>query len=78
MDTTTSLVLTGGVVALGQWSQKKSVSIRMFVGIGFVAIILAALNNANPKLASQFAALILVAALLMNVIPISKAFGFTK
>lgn len=79
MDTTTSVVLTSVIVAVGQWSKKDGkITIKLVIGMMVLAIILAAMESGNEKLARQFAALILVGALLTNVVPITKKLGFSK
>lgn len=79
MDTTTLTVLSVVIVTVGQWSKKDGkVSIKLVVGGMVLAIMLAAMDSANEKLARQFAALILVTVLLTYMIPIAKKLGFTK
>lgn len=79
MDTTTSVVATAVVVSVGEWSKPdRKFSIRNVVGFMMLAIFLAALEAGNEKFARQFAALILVSALFVYAIPISKKLGFTK
>lgn len=78
MNTTTTVVATGIVVAGGQWAKNKQVDIKTFVGIGVLAILLALLGEGNAKLAEQFGVLILVGAILMYAIPIAKGLGYTK
>jgi hypothetical protein len=79
MDTTTSTVLTTLVVFAGQWAKKdEGPSIKLVVGGMVLAVMLSALSQANEKLASQFAALILVGALLIYIQPISKKLGYSK
>ena len=79
MDTTTSVVLTGVVVLTGQWAKKdEGPSIKLVVGGMVLAVMLSALSQSNEKLASQFAVLILVTALLMYARPISKKLGYSK
>jgi len=79
MDTTTSVVLTTLVVFAGQWAKKdEGPSIKLVVGGMVLAIILSAMSQGNEKLASQFAALILVGALLMYIQPIAKKLGYSK
>lgn len=79
MDTTTSVVLTGVVVFAGQWAKKdEGPSVKLVVGGMVLAVILSAMSQTNEKLASQFALLILVSALLMYMQPISKKLGFSK
>lgn len=79
MDTTTSVVLTTLVVFTGQWAKKnEGPSIKLVVGGMVLAVILSTLSQKNEKLASQFATLILVGALLMYVQPIVKKLGYSK
>lgn len=79
MDTTTAVFATGIVVFTGQWAKKdEGPSIKLVVGGMVLALILAGMSQANEKLASQFATLILVGALLMYVIPIAKKLGYSK
>lgn len=72
MDTTTATVATGIVVTLGQWNKQKKVTSKVLVGTAGVAIFLALIANANEKLASQFATLILVAAIMFYGIDIAE------
>lgn len=79
MDTTTSAVLTVVIVTVGQWAKKDGkISIKLVVGMMVLTLMLSALEQGNEKLAKQFAALVLVTALLMNVVPIAKKLGYTK
>lgn len=79
MDTTTAVVATGIVVFTGQWAKKnEGPSIKLVVGGTVLAVMLSVISQANEKLASQFAVLILVGALLIYVIPISKKLGYSK
>lgn len=73
MKTTTSVVLTGAIVAAGQWADDKQISIKMVVGVGILALSLAALSEVNTQLAEQFGVLILVGAFLIYVVPVTKA-----
>lgn len=78
MDTTTSVIATGVVVTTGRWAQEKQLNMKMFVGFGAVAIFLAVMQSGNEKLAEQFAALILVSAVLIYGVPIGKKLGGLK
>lgn len=73
MKTTTTVVLTGGITAVGHWAQDKKLDIAFFVGIGVLAIGLAALSEVNLEFAQQLSTLILVAAAFYYGVPISKA-----
>jgi hypothetical protein len=76
MDTNTSMVLTGVIVAGGQWAQSKTIPIKIVVGGGIAAIFLAAISATNDKLARQFALLILVGAIFAYGIPIATKLGY--
>lgn len=79
MDTTSAVVATGIVVFAGQWAKEnEGPSIKLVVGGMVLALFLAAMSQSNEKLASQFATLILVGALLTYVIPITKKLGYSK
>lgn len=79
LDTTTAVVATGIVVFTGQWAKKdEGPSVKLVVGGMVLAVMLSAMSQANEKLASQFASLILVGALLTYVIPITKKLGYSK
>lgn len=77
MKTTTSVVLTGAIVAAGQWADDKQISIKMVVGVGILALSLAALSEVNSTIAEQFGVLILVGAFLIYVVPVTKALKLT-
>jgi hypothetical protein len=79
MDTTTSVVITVVIVAVGQWSKKDGkLSIKLVIGMMALTLMLSAIENSNEKFARQFAALILVAALLIYLVPITKKLGLNK
>jgi hypothetical protein len=79
LDTTTAVVATGIVVFAGQWAKKdEGPSIKLVVGGTVLAVMLSVMSQADEKLASQFASLVLVAALLKYAIPIAKKLGYTK
>lgn len=78
MNVGTSVVLTGVIVTAGQWAEDKSMKMKTFVGLGVLALSLAALSEADTKLAETFGALILVTALLYYARPIAKGLGYTK
>lgn len=58
MNTTNAAVGTGAIVVLGRWSEGQGISIRVVVGVLFLAFGLAVLPE---RLAVPFAWLILVA-----------------
>lgn len=79
MDTTTAVVATGIVVFAGQWAKKdEGPSVKLVVGGMVLAVMLSVMSQSNEKLASQFAVLILVSALLLYIQPIAKKLGYSK
>jgi hypothetical protein len=71
-------VLAAGITAVGYWAQKRQLTMRYFVGVGILAVILAGIGEVDAGLAEKFGALIVAAALLYYGVPIAKAFGYTK
>lgn len=78
METGPSVVGTAAIVALGRWSQDKSIDMRYVVGTGIYAVIISLIEQGNTKLAQQFALLVFVGALFMNVIPVASKLGFLR
>jgi hypothetical protein len=79
MDTTTAVFATGIVVFAGQWAKEdEGPSIKLVVGGMVLAVFLSAMSQSNDKLASQFATLVLVGAILTYAIPITKKLGYSK
>lgn len=75
MDTTTSVVGTAVVVAAGLWTKDQHIDMRYVVGTGVYALSIAALGNANTKLAEQLALLVFVTAVLVYGVDIAKGLG---
>lgn len=78
MEVTTTAVLTGAVVTAGRISQGKKISARVIVGAGILALVLSAINQGRPELASAFGMLILVGALLNYGVPLAQKLGFHR
>ena len=79
MDTTTSVVLAVIITAVGEWSKPDGkLSVKLVIGMMVLALFLSAMESANADFAKKFAMLILVGAIFVNVIPITKKLGFTK
>lgn len=78
MDTTTAVVGTVGVVALGKWATDKKIDLKFAVGTGIYAAAISILGQSNSKFAQQFATLVFVTALLLYIVKITNALGFTK
>lgn len=77
-STTNAVVLTGAIVVAGYWANGRKLTIRLAIGGAVLMFGLAALNEADPNLASKFAVLIVVAALFMYGPGIAKKTGLTK
>jgi phosphate starvation-inducible membrane PsiE len=78
MDTGTAVVATGLIVAVGHFAKDQQIPVRVFVGVGIYAVILAMLQQGNEELAAKFALLVLLAALFLYTIPIARKAGFTN
>lgn len=78
MNTTNSVVATAAIVTVGKWSNDEPLTPRIFVGGMFLALGLAMMEQANQKLASRFALLILVAATFSYVPSIAYKAGLTN
>jgi hypothetical protein len=76
MDATTAAVATGIVVVAGEWTSGKGLTARAVIGSGIYCIILSVMDQSQPQFAGTFAALILVTACLLYVLPITKALGY--
>jgi hypothetical protein len=78
VNTTSSLMLTGGIVTLGRWAEGKPLSMRVVLGAGFVALMLAGVSNADKEFGRKFALLILVIALYAYGPPILTRSGLAS
>jgi len=75
MDVTTSAIATALTVTVGRWSQGKQLTMQMIFGFVILTIFLAVMQDANSKLAQQFALLILITAVLIYGVDIGKKVG---
>jgi len=78
MNTTSAVVGIGVLTVAGRWSQGKPLDIRIAIGIGALALFLAALNEGYPELTSRFTILILLGALFTYGPAIFKKAGLIK
>lgn len=76
MNTTTTAVMTGVLVAAGRWAQGKGVGVEIAIGTAGVALILSLLANANEMLAQRFGLLILLAAAFAFLPTIVNKLGY--
>ncbi len=77
-STTNSTILTATIVTAGRWQEGKPLSVGVVVGAGFLAFSLAAISEANIKLAQNFGLLILAAAIYRFGPALFAAIGATK
>lgn len=78
MKTVTTVVGTGGIVALSRWSNDKTIDARMVLGLSVLALGLAALTEANAPLAENLGTLVFVTALLLYGPTVVKGLGLSK
>lgn len=78
MNTTTSAVASGVIVAFGTWAQEKPLTIKIAIGTGGVALILSLMSQANEELAQKFGMLILLASAFAYLPAIVKKLGLSK
>ena len=57
------VLLTTVIVVAGTWSKKKTISVPQVVGGGLLALSFVVVQDAQPKLAQQFAWLLLATSL---------------
>jgi hypothetical protein len=76
MSTSSSVILTGLTVAAGTWANGGHIGVRPVLGLGFVALFLATISQADEELAAKFALLILLAAVFIYGPPVVKKIGF--
>lgn len=78
MNTTSSVVIVGAVVAAGMWQREKTISMRFVVGMGVFTLGLAAIGEINAEFARQLGMLMVVSSLFLYGPDIAKGLGFTK
>lgn len=77
MNTTTSTLLGGSFVVLGQWVQGKGLGGKVIVNTLFVALALSIMGQVNDSLARKFGVLFLIVAVLGNARPVLSKAGLT-
>lgn len=78
MNTTTTTVAAGAIVAFGTWAQDKPLTIKIAIGTGGVALILSLIAQADEGLAQKFGMLVLLAAAFAYLPDIVKKLGLDK
>jgi hypothetical protein len=77
VNTTTTTVGTGLIIAAGKWANGEHLDIKIAIGVGALAVSLAVLSNANENLANIFAAAIFFGALLKYLPALVTKLGWT-
>jgi hypothetical protein len=70
MDTTAAVVGTGVLVVAGKWAAGETITIKLAIGVGVLALCFAVFDAVNPDLASKFALLVLFFAALKYLPPL--------
>lgn len=79
MDAATTVAATAAIIAVGEWSKPvRKLGIKNVVGFMVLAVGLSVMENANAEFASKMGALVLVSALFIYAVPITKKLGFAK
>jgi hypothetical protein len=75
MNPLSAALISGAIIVAGKWANKKSPNIDNAVGVAGIAIGLALMDQANEKLASMFAWLIVLSVAIVYVPKIAKSTG---
>lgn len=75
MNPLSAALITGAMVIAGKWANKKTPNIDNAIGIAGIAIGLALLDQANERLATMFAWLIVLGVSIVYIPQITKAAG---
>lgn len=76
MNTTTTVVGTGVLVAAGRWANNQPLDIRIAIGVGAFALILSLIGNADEDLAAKFALAVFILACFRYLPGIVQKLGF--
>lgn len=75
MNTTTSALLTVGLVAGGKWANDKPLDFRLIIGTTGMVLGLAILSETAPEIAEKLGALVLITACFLYLPAIVKKTG---
>jgi len=78
MNPLSAALITGAIVIVGKWSDGKAPNVDNGIGIAGIAVGLALLSQANEKLATSFAWLIVLSVTIVYVPKIVKGTGLAK
>lgn len=76
--TTTLAFVTGALVIVNKWVNKQQFGAKTAIGVGFYAVFLSMMDNANHEIAVRIAGLVLLVAFLDNGPQILKGLGLIK
>lgn len=72
MNTTSAVMLSGGMVVAGRWAEGKPMEARVVVGVVALVVILSAMPD---EIAKPFALLILIGAAFRYGLPLTQRIG---
>lgn len=78
MNPLSAALLTGVIVVAGKWADGKTPNVDNAIGVAGIAIGLALMEQANEKLATSFAWLIVLSVTIVYFPRIVKGAGLTK
>jgi hypothetical protein len=76
MNTTTSILLTGVIVATGRWAMNQDINARIVIALIILALILSLMGQSQPGLANQFGLIVLLSATFGYGPAIFKKLGY--
>lgn len=75
MNPVAAALITGALVVGGKWSQGKAPNIQNGIGVAGIAVSLSLIEQANERLASAFAWLIIIGVAVVHLPNIIKGTG---
>lgn len=78
MNPIAAALITGAMVVAGKWADGKSPNIDNAIGVAGIAVGLALMDQANERLATMFAWLIVLSVTIVYFPRIAKGTGLTK
>lgn len=78
MNAVSASLIVGALVVGGKWADGKAPTMQNGVGVAGIAVGLALMEQANEKLASAFAWLIILGSAMVFFPKIAKGTGLTK
>jgi hypothetical protein len=78
MNPVSAALISGALIVAGKWSDDKAPNINNAIGVAGIAIGLALMDQANEKLATSFAWLIVLSIAIVYFPKIAKGTGLAK